>query len=121
MKVSISINGTLYERDVEPRTLLVHFIREANLPGLDRARRVPDIDRPRLEALERAAPRTQHRTIADRNPRSDERLRGDPGPIADDDGPGLKLESHILYVVGPGTDVRALRCQRVRRERDLGH
>jgi carbon-monoxide dehydrogenase small subunit len=28
MKVSISINGTLYERDVEPRTLLVHFIRE---------------------------------------------------------------------------------------------
>lgn len=28
MKVSISINGTRYERDVEPRMLLVHFIRE---------------------------------------------------------------------------------------------
>ncbi len=28
MKVSITINGTRYERDVEPRMLLVHFIRE---------------------------------------------------------------------------------------------
>lgn len=28
MKVSITVNGTLYERDVEPRMLLVHFIRE---------------------------------------------------------------------------------------------
>jgi carbon-monoxide dehydrogenase small subunit len=28
MKVSISVNGTTYERDVEPRMLLVHFIRE---------------------------------------------------------------------------------------------
>ncbi|MHB8624995.1 MAG: (2Fe-2S)-binding protein [Aggregatilineales bacterium] len=34
MKVSISINGTRYEREVEPRTLLVHFIREdAGLTG----------------------------------------------------------------------------------------
>jgi carbon-monoxide dehydrogenase small subunit len=28
MRVSITINGTRYERDVEPRMLLVHFIRE---------------------------------------------------------------------------------------------
>jgi carbon-monoxide dehydrogenase small subunit len=28
MKVSIKVNGTLYERDVEPRTLLVYFLRE---------------------------------------------------------------------------------------------
>jgi carbon-monoxide dehydrogenase small subunit len=28
MKVSVKVNGTVYERDVEPRTLLVHFIRE---------------------------------------------------------------------------------------------
>jgi carbon-monoxide dehydrogenase small subunit len=28
MKVTIKVNGTLYERDVEPRTLLVHFLRE---------------------------------------------------------------------------------------------
>lgn len=28
MKVSITINGTLYERDIDPRMLLVHFIRE---------------------------------------------------------------------------------------------
>jgi carbon-monoxide dehydrogenase small subunit len=28
MKVSLKVNGTLYERDVEPRTLLVHFLRE---------------------------------------------------------------------------------------------
>lgn len=28
MKVSIKVNGTVYERDVEPRMLLVHFIRE---------------------------------------------------------------------------------------------
>jgi aerobic carbon-monoxide dehydrogenase small subunit len=29
MKVSVKVNGTLYERDVEPRTLLVYFLREA--------------------------------------------------------------------------------------------
>ena len=28
MKVSIKVNGTTYERDIEPRTLLVHFLRE---------------------------------------------------------------------------------------------
>lgn len=28
MKVSIKVNGTLYEREVEPRMLLVHFLRE---------------------------------------------------------------------------------------------
>jgi len=28
MKVSIKVNGTPYERDIEPRTLLVHFLRE---------------------------------------------------------------------------------------------
>jgi carbon-monoxide dehydrogenase small subunit len=28
MKVAITVNGTLYERDIEPRMLLVHFIRE---------------------------------------------------------------------------------------------
>ena len=28
MKVSIKVNGTVYERDVEPRLLLVHFLRE---------------------------------------------------------------------------------------------
>lgn len=28
MKVSIKVNGTLYERDIEPRMLLVHFLRE---------------------------------------------------------------------------------------------
>jgi carbon-monoxide dehydrogenase small subunit len=28
MKVSIRVNGTVYERDVEPRMLLVHFLRE---------------------------------------------------------------------------------------------
>ena len=28
MKVSITVNGTRYERDVEPRMLLVHFLRE---------------------------------------------------------------------------------------------
>ena len=28
MKVAIEVNGTLYERDVEPRMLLVHFLRE---------------------------------------------------------------------------------------------
>jgi carbon-monoxide dehydrogenase small subunit len=28
MKVSVTVNGTAYERDVEPRTLLVHFLRE---------------------------------------------------------------------------------------------
>src|SRR5690606_6637982 len=28
MKVSITVNGTVYERDVEPRMLLAHFLRE---------------------------------------------------------------------------------------------
>ncbi len=28
MKVSITVNGTVYERDVDPRMLLVHFLRE---------------------------------------------------------------------------------------------
>jgi len=28
MKVSITVNGTVYEQDVDPRTLLVHFLRE---------------------------------------------------------------------------------------------
>lgn len=28
MKVSITVNGTAYERDVEPRTLLAYFLRE---------------------------------------------------------------------------------------------
>jgi carbon-monoxide dehydrogenase small subunit len=28
MKVSITVNGTTYERDVEPRTLLAYFLRE---------------------------------------------------------------------------------------------
>ena len=28
MKVSMTVNGTTYERDVEPRMLLVHFIRD---------------------------------------------------------------------------------------------
>jgi carbon-monoxide dehydrogenase small subunit len=30
MKVSITVNGTRQEHDVEPRTLLVHFLREAS-------------------------------------------------------------------------------------------
>ena len=29
MKISVTVNGTVHERDVEPRTLLVHFIRES--------------------------------------------------------------------------------------------
>jgi aerobic-type carbon monoxide dehydrogenase small subunit (CoxS/CutS family) len=29
MKVSVTVNGQAYERDVEPRTLLVHFLRES--------------------------------------------------------------------------------------------
>lgn len=28
MKISITVNGTVYEQDVDPRTLLVHFLRE---------------------------------------------------------------------------------------------
>ena len=28
MKIAVTVNGTRYERDVEPRTLLVHFLRE---------------------------------------------------------------------------------------------
>ena len=28
MKVSVKVNGTVYERDVEPRTLLAYFLRE---------------------------------------------------------------------------------------------
>jgi carbon-monoxide dehydrogenase small subunit len=28
VKVSIKVNGTVYERDIEPRMLLVHFVRE---------------------------------------------------------------------------------------------
>jgi aerobic carbon-monoxide dehydrogenase small subunit len=28
MKVNITVNGKAYERDIEPRTLLVHFIRD---------------------------------------------------------------------------------------------
>ncbi|HSR50044.1 MAG TPA: (2Fe-2S)-binding protein [Acidobacteriota bacterium] len=28
MKVSLTVNGTRYERDIEPRMLLVHFLRE---------------------------------------------------------------------------------------------
>ncbi len=28
MKVSVTVNSTAYERDVEPRTLLVHFLRD---------------------------------------------------------------------------------------------
>lgn len=28
MNISVKVNGTVYERDVEPRMLLVHFIRE---------------------------------------------------------------------------------------------
>lgn len=28
MKVNMTVNGSAYERDVEPRTLLVHFIRD---------------------------------------------------------------------------------------------
>jgi aerobic carbon-monoxide dehydrogenase small subunit len=29
MKIGVTVNGTLYERDVEPRTLLAYFLREA--------------------------------------------------------------------------------------------
>ena len=29
MKISITVNGTVHESDVEPRTLLVHYVREA--------------------------------------------------------------------------------------------
>jgi carbon-monoxide dehydrogenase small subunit len=29
MNIRVTVNGTAYERDVEPRTLLVHFLREA--------------------------------------------------------------------------------------------
>ena len=29
MKVSVKVNGTAYERDVEPRTLLAYFLRES--------------------------------------------------------------------------------------------
>ena len=29
MKISVTVNGTPYERDVEPRTLLAYFLREA--------------------------------------------------------------------------------------------
>ncbi|HZX68654.1 MAG TPA: (2Fe-2S)-binding protein [Candidatus Elarobacter sp.] len=29
MKISVTVNGTKYERDVEPRTLLAYFLREA--------------------------------------------------------------------------------------------
>ncbi|HZX68910.1 MAG TPA: (2Fe-2S)-binding protein [Candidatus Elarobacter sp.] len=29
MKISVTVNGKLYERDVEPRTLLAYFLREA--------------------------------------------------------------------------------------------
>lgn len=29
MKISVTVNGTVHESDVEPRTLLVHYIREA--------------------------------------------------------------------------------------------
>lgn len=28
MKVTVTVNGTVYEREVEPRTLLVHFLRD---------------------------------------------------------------------------------------------
>jgi carbon-monoxide dehydrogenase small subunit len=28
VKVSVTVNGTVYERDIEPRMLLVHFLRE---------------------------------------------------------------------------------------------
>ena len=28
MKINVTINGAAYERDVEPRTLLVHFLRD---------------------------------------------------------------------------------------------
>ena len=28
MKISVTVNGTVHENDVEPRTLLVHYIRE---------------------------------------------------------------------------------------------
>lgn len=28
MKITVEVNGTTYEKDVEPRTLLVHFLRE---------------------------------------------------------------------------------------------
>ena len=31
--VSISVNGRRYQQDVEPRLLLVHFLREAGLTG----------------------------------------------------------------------------------------
>jgi carbon-monoxide dehydrogenase small subunit len=34
MKITVTVNGTMHEADVEPRTLLVHFIREnLNLTG----------------------------------------------------------------------------------------
>ena len=29
VKIAVTVNGTVHERDVEPRTLLVHFIRES--------------------------------------------------------------------------------------------
>ena len=32
-RVTLSINGRAYERDVEPRLLLVHFLRDAGLTG----------------------------------------------------------------------------------------
>ncbi len=28
MEISVSVNGTVYERDVEPRKLLIHFLRD---------------------------------------------------------------------------------------------
>jgi carbon-monoxide dehydrogenase small subunit len=34
MKITVKVNGIAYERDVEPRTLLAHFLREdCGLPG----------------------------------------------------------------------------------------
>ena len=32
-RVTITVNGRVYERDVEPRLLLVHFLRDAGLTG----------------------------------------------------------------------------------------
>ena len=29
MKIRVTVNGTVHDSDVEPRTLLVHYVREA--------------------------------------------------------------------------------------------
>src|SRR5579883_133305 len=103
------------------RAGLRQIVAETHFAFLDGAGRIADIHGPRIEIVERASPRTQHRAVANRDTGADKCFRSNPRPIPDHDRPCMQLKTGILDIVGAGANVRSLRGERIRRKADLGY